>query len=47
MVSGHANTTVTEDGRLAWTIGDDAPRTNRIHHDHELLDDDVGDDEQA
>jgi len=32
---------------LAWTVDDDPPRTNHIHHDHELLDDDVGDDEQA
>jgi hypothetical protein len=40
---GHASTTVIEDGRLAWTIGDDPPRINHIHHDEELLDDDVGD----
>jgi hypothetical protein len=45
LTDGHANTTVTEDGRLAWTIGEDPPRTNHIHHDDELLDDDVGDDD--
>jgi hypothetical protein len=44
---GHASTTVIEDGRLAWTIDDDPPEINHIHHDHELLDDDVGDGEEA
>jgi hypothetical protein len=47
LTDGHASTTVTEDGRLAWSVGDDPPRINRIHHDDELLDDDVGDDEEA
>jgi len=36
---GHATTTVTSDGRLAWSVGDSPPKTNRIHHDDELLDD--------
>jgi hypothetical protein len=40
LTDGHASTTVTEDGRLAWSIGEDPPDINRIHHDHELLDDD-------
>jgi hypothetical protein len=44
---GHASTTVTEDGRLAWAVGDDPPAINHIHHDDELLDDDVGDGEEA
>ncbi|MDT5186441.1 MAG: hypothetical protein QOI29_4599 [Mycobacterium sp.] len=34
----HATTTVTDDGRLAWIIGEDPPDINHIHHDHELLD---------
>jgi hypothetical protein len=42
VTDGHASTTVTEDGRLAWSVGGDPPRINRIHHDDELLDDDVG-----
>jgi hypothetical protein len=40
VTDGHATTTVTSDGRLAWSIGDDPPDVNHIHHDHELLDDD-------
>jgi hypothetical protein len=47
ITDGHASTTVTEDGRLAWTIGDDPPDINHIHHDDELLDDDVGEGEEA
>jgi hypothetical protein len=43
VTDGHASTTVTPDGRLAWSIGDDPPRINRIHHDDELLDDGEGD----
>jgi hypothetical protein len=42
VTDGQARTTVTEDGRLAWAIGEDPLDVNRIHHDHELLDDDVG-----
>jgi hypothetical protein len=40
VTDGHASTTVTPDGRLAWSVGDDPPDINHIHHDHELLDDD-------
>jgi hypothetical protein len=40
VTDGHATTTVTSDGRLAWSIGGDPPDVNHIHHDHELLDDD-------
>jgi len=47
VTDGHASTTVTDDGRLAWTIGDDPPAINHLHHDHELLDDDVGEGEEA
>ena len=36
---GHATTTVTDDGRLAWAIGDEPPWTNPVHHDAELFDD--------
>ena len=28
VTDGHASTTVTDDGRLAWTIGDDPPAVN-------------------
>ena len=35
--NGHATTTVTKDGRLAWQYGDDPPRTNPLHHPDELL----------
>jgi hypothetical protein len=31
-------TTVTEDGRLAWSDGTGPPEVNRIHHPEELLD---------
>ena len=34
---GHATTTVTADGRLAWAIGDDPPEINQLHHTTELL----------
>lgn len=34
---GHASTTVTDDGRLAWTVGDDPPEINHLHHATELL----------
>jgi hypothetical protein len=38
VTNGHAHTTVTDDGRLAWTIGDAPPQTNPIHHgDHDFL----------
>jgi hypothetical protein len=36
---GHLSTTVTEDGRLAWSDGTGPPRVNRFHHPEELLDD--------
>src|SRR6478672_11478708 len=39
VTEGHASTTVTADGRLAWSIGDDPPRVNGIHHDDRLLGD--------
>ncbi len=42
VTDGHASTTVTPDGRLAWSIGDGTPRINRIHHVDELLDDEEG-----
>jgi hypothetical protein len=32
VTNGHAHTTVTTDGQLAWTIGDAPPQTNPIHH---------------
>ncbi len=34
------STTVTEDGRLAWSEGTGPPRINHLHHPEELLDDD-------
>lgn len=34
---GTLTTTVTDTGRLAWTDGTSPPRVNRIHHPHELL----------
>ncbi|KAA8963412.1 HNH endonuclease signature motif containing protein [Mycobacterium sp.] len=37
---GHVTTTVTEDGRLAWSDGTGPPRVNRIHRRDELLDED-------
>ncbi|MDT5187787.1 MAG: hypothetical protein QOI28_38 [Mycobacterium sp.] len=45
VTDGHATTTVTPDGRLAWTIGSDPPDINRIHHDDELLDDEPSPDD--
>jgi hypothetical protein len=36
---GHASTTITSDGRLAWSVDGDPPDINRIHHLDELLDD--------
>jgi hypothetical protein len=36
------STTVTEDGRLAWSEGNGPPEVNRFHHPEELLDDDDG-----
>ena len=41
---GVYETTVTEDGRLAWSNGVDPPEINRIHHPEELLRDDAADD---
>jgi hypothetical protein len=38
VTDGHASTTVTSDGRLAWTVGDGPAQTNGIHRDGELLD---------
>jgi hypothetical protein len=40
VTDGHATTTVTEDGRLAWAVDGDPPEVNRIHHDDQLLDED-------
>lgn len=37
---GQVNTTVTDEGRLAWSDGTGPPRVNRIHRPDELLDDD-------
>jgi hypothetical protein len=37
--SGNLTTTVTDDGRLAWSDGSGPPRVNRIHRPDELLDD--------
>jgi hypothetical protein len=34
---GEYTTTVTEQGRLAWSDGTGPPRINRIHHPEELL----------
>jgi hypothetical protein len=45
VTDGHATTTVTPDGRLAWTVGSDPPDINRIHHDDELLDDEPSPDD--
>jgi len=42
---GHVTTTITADGRLAWSDGTGPPRVNRIHHPDELLDDNEADDE--
>jgi hypothetical protein len=36
---GAQTTTVTEQGRLAWSDGADPPRINRVHHPEELLGD--------
>lgn len=36
---GEYTTTVTDEGRLAWSDGTGPPRVNRIHHPEELLDD--------
>jgi hypothetical protein len=36
---GHATTTVTDQGRLAWSEGDRPPRVNRIHRPEELFND--------
>ena len=45
VTTGHAHTTVTDDGRLAWTIGDAPPQTNPIHHaDQDFLTNDNEDD---
>lgn len=40
VTDGHLETTVTDDGRLAWSNGTDPPQINRIHHDDERLGDD-------
>jgi hypothetical protein len=45
VTDGHATTSVTDDGRLAWSVGGDPPEVNRIHHDQELLDDKPPDDD--
>jgi hypothetical protein len=37
---GHVTTTVTDEGRLAWSDGTTPPRVNRIHRRDELLDGD-------
>jgi hypothetical protein len=37
---GRYTTTVTREGRLAWTDGTGPPEVNRIHHPEELLGDD-------
>lgn len=37
---GTVTTTVTDEGRLAWSDGTGPPRVNRIHRPDELLDDD-------
>ncbi len=46
VTDGHATTTVTEDGRLAWSGGGSPPRVNPLHRDDDLLSppgsDDVG-----
>jgi hypothetical protein len=36
---GEQHTTVTDQGRLAWTNGTGPPRINHLHHPDELLDD--------
>lgn len=36
---GHVMTTVTDEGRLAWSDGDGPPRVNRIHRPEELFND--------
>jgi Domain of unknown function (DUF222) len=36
---GHVTTTVTDEGRLAWSDGDGPPRVNRIHRPEELFND--------
>lgn len=33
---GHATTTVTDDGRLAWSVGGAPPRVNPLHRDADL-----------
>ena len=37
---GRYTSTVTDEGRLAWTDGTGPPQVNRIHHPKELLSDD-------
>lgn len=39
---GEYTTTVTEDGRIAWSDGTGPPRVNDAHHPERLLDDDDG-----
>jgi hypothetical protein len=41
LTDGHYSTTVTDQGRLAWTDGTTPPRINRAHHPEELLRGDV------
>lgn len=36
---GSYSTTVTDDGRIAWSDGTGPPRTNAVHHPERLLDD--------
>jgi hypothetical protein len=43
VTDGHASTSVGEDGRLIWTVGEAPPAVNRIHHPDELLDDPFAD----
>lgn len=42
VTNGHASTTITNHGRLAWTIGEHPPHINHLHHTNELLDDEAG-----
>jgi hypothetical protein len=37
---GRYTSTVTDEGRLAWSDGTGPPEVNRIHHPEELLSDD-------
>lgn len=39
VTDGSYATTVTDDGRIAWTDGTGPPRTNAVHHPERLLDD--------